>query len=112
VGQPAAFFVRHALLHGEDADEIEKSLPAGMSKLVDDLGQTVWYALINSFKVPLEVSNRIFFLGTNTYSHRKLVVKTDLRVGGGSNKDEPRIEDVAKLTVKHICSQAASERGR
>lgn len=91
--------VRHALLHGNDTDEIEKSLPVDMSQLVDNLGQTVWTALINSFNVPPRTSS-LTFLRTNTYSHRELVIKTVMRVGSGSRKDEPQIEDVSKLEVK------------
>jgi len=91
--------VRHALLHGDDTDEIEKSLPVDMSQLVDNLGQTVWAALINSFKVPPGTSS-LMFLKTNTYSHRKLVTKTVMGVGSGSNKDKPQIEEVPKLKVE------------
>jgi hypothetical protein len=91
--------VRHALLHGDDIDDIEKSLPVSLSHLVDVLGQTVWTALLNSLKSPHERTS-LAILKTNTYGHRKLVTTSILKVGSGSSKDEPQIEKIPLVEVE------------
>lgn len=91
--------VRHALLHGNDTDDVERSFSTDMSQLVDILGQTVWVTLLNSFQAPSEGAT-LSFLKTNTYSHRRLVTKVVMRVGGGSSKGEPDIEHIPLVQME------------
>lgn len=97
--------VRHALLHGDDIDEIEKSFPVNLSQLVDVLGQTVWAALLSSFKAPPERA-KLEFLKTNTYSHKKMVTTMVGKVGSSSCKDEPQIEKIPLVEMKmHVSDE-------
>ena len=109
-GNPEKLFetlskVRNELLHGEDSDEIEKSLPTDMSQLVDVLGQTVWAALINSFQAPAE-GTKLNLLRTNRFSHRRLVTTLVGSVGSASCKDDPQIEKVPLIKMEmHVSDE-------
>ena len=90
--------IRNALLHGDDTDEIEKSIPIELSKLVDILGKVVWVSLISSFKPPSD-SQGLAFLQANRYCHNKIVTTAIMKLGSGVSKDDPQIESVANVNI-------------
>ncbi len=85
-------------MHGDDSEQIEKSLPIGMAQLVDILGETVSAALISSFKV--SPRTRLEVLRTNRYSHWQMVTKSFMSIGSGTSKDDPQIETIPKVDIE------------
>jgi len=102
-GQPDQFYeimqkIRHALLHGESREKIERAQKIKLEKNKDDLGRVVWTILFNQLRKNLKEAkkeDKFCILQPSSYSEYTLgvVAHAVLTAPKNSDPENPKIEE-------------------
>lgn len=95
--------MRHALLHGDEAEKVEKKSGVELSKLVDVVGEVAWAAvltaIVNRVAKDRTEGLHLDLIKASSFLHRGVGVKAHVSISTPGNRD-PEFSDLLNVKLE------------